>query len=494
MTDALPPKWAVTTVGDVCRAVSKAGPCPDKPTFRYIDLSSVDNTAKSITATAELPVVSAPSRAKQIVKLGDVLFSNVRVYLENIALVPSNLDGEIASTAFCVLRPADGVEPRYLYHFATSRRFIRDVNALQRGNSPPSVQDGDVQAQSFPLAPYKEQQRIASRVDELFSRIEEGERALTRVQKLVERYRQSVLKAAVTGELTRDWRKRQHAKGGQPVESGEALLHSILAARRAAWEQSELAKMQAKGIKPKDDAWKKKYKEPAPADTVGLPDLPEGWAWVTLEHICECLDYVRVPVSAKGRQARRGNVPYYGANGQVGTIDAHLFDEPLVLVVEDETFTGRTKPFSYKIDGKSWVNNHAHVLRPTSAVDVDFLNLVLMRYPFIPLTTGTTARRKLTQKALMSAPVAMPATTEQKKILSAAGHLLGAMGCVACGAVQSRNAASALKQAVLRSAFAGELVPQDPADEPASVLLTRIATERAAAEPSRKRRRRKQFA
>src|SRR5690606_19347072 len=108
--------------------------------------------------------------------------------------------------------------------------------------SPPSVQDGDVKAQTIPLPPTSEQKRIVSRIDELFSRIDEGERALEQVSKLVERYRQSLLKAAVTGELTRDWREARKA-AGQPIESGEALLTRILTARREAWEQAELAKM-----------------------------------------------------------------------------------------------------------------------------------------------------------------------------------------------------------------------------------------------------------
>jgi len=191
------------------------------------------------------------------------------------------------------------------------------------------------------------------------------------------------------------------------------------------------------------------------------------------------LDYARVPVSATERASRVGDIPYFGANGQVGTIDDYLFDEPLVLVVEDETFTGRTKPFSYKIEGKAWVNNHAHVLRPTCAVDVDFLNVLLMRYPFIPLTTGTTARRKLTQKALMSAPVAIPPDMEQSQILELTQRALGGVDQLILEVIGAPKHATALRQSILKAAFSGQLVPQDPHDEPASKLLERIAAGRA---------------
>src|SRR5579862_3380764 len=174
MIDRLPSGWVRVPLAKVCLPVSKRGPSNDRQTFRYVDLGAIDNAAKRIREPGLVRVSEAPSRAKQILRAGDVLFSNVRVYLENIVQVPNELDGEIASTAFCVLRPAQGIDPRYVYHFVSSRRFVLTVNALQRGNSPPSVQDRDILSQELPLAPEQEQVRIASRIDELFSEIEEG--------------------------------------------------------------------------------------------------------------------------------------------------------------------------------------------------------------------------------------------------------------------------------------------------------------------------------
>ena len=134
---------------------------------------------------------------------------------------------------------------------------------------------------SVPVPPAPEQTRLASKLDELFSQIKKGEENLKRVHALVKQYRQSVLKAAVTGELTRDWREA-HGDGG---ESGEELLKHILEARRAAWEAAELGKMQSKGKPPKDHQWKQKYKEPEPPDTTDLPDLPEGWVETTVDQL-----------------------------------------------------------------------------------------------------------------------------------------------------------------------------------------------------------------
>lgn len=291
------------------------------------------------------------------------------------------------------------------------------------------------------------------------------------------------MKAAVTGELTRAWREKHKSQ----LESGEALLVRILKARREAWETAELAKMKAKGQKPANDSWKSKYVEPTPPDISKLQSLPFGWVWVTIDHIAQCLDYARVPVSAVIREKDPGSTPYYGANGQVGTINGHLFDEELVLVVEDETFTGRTKPFSYKIQGKSWVNNHAHVLRAIPVVCTDFLNALLMRYPFIPLTTGTTARRKLTQKSLMAAPIAIPSLEEQEEILSRIDENISQVQPYEGSEAGLGISIASLRQAVLREAFSGRLIAQVPTDEPAFILLERIAAERAVVSNNKKK-------
>ena len=220
-------------------------------------------------------------------------------------------------------------------------------------------------------------------------------------------------------------------------------------------------------------------------------DLPKGWEWTTIGSICDCLDSRRVPINKAERLRRGGHLPYYGANGQVGWIDEYLFDEPLVLVVEDETFTGRQRPFSYKITGKSWVNNHAHVLRPRPGVNVDFLNYSLAYYPFIPLTTGTTGRRKLTQRALLTAPLPLPPEDEQEAIVAEVDRRMSLTDHLEGQVNSALDRASACRQSILIQALSGRLVPQDVSDESACVLLQRIAAEKASSNDRRTIRGRK---
>jgi type I restriction enzyme S subunit len=302
------------------------------------------------------------------------------------------------------------------------------------------------------------------------------------VEANLKRYRASVLKAAVEGNLV-PTEAELAKKEKREYEPASVLLERILKERRHRWEQSELAKMKAKGEVPKNDKWRDKYEEPATPDTSELPELPEGWCWTTIDAVSECLDHRRIPINKAERMQRPGSIPYYGANGQVGWIDDYLFDEPLVLVVEDETFIGRTQPFSYLIRGKSWVNNHAHVLRTISGLDVQFFNCLLAYYPFIPLTTGTTGRKKLTKHVLLGAVVVLPPLAEQNRIVEKIEDALSIDEHLEKTLDRAKERTARLRQSILRWAFEGKLVDQDPNDEPASVLLERIRSERESSQP-----------
>jgi len=135
---------------------------------------------------------------------------------------------------------------------------------------------------------------------------------------------------------------------------------------------------------------------------------------VALGDVCEFLDSKRVPVTESDRKP--GPYPYYGANGQQGWIDGYIFDEPLVLLAEDGgSFGSKTKPIAYKITGKTWVNNHAHVLRPNSNCDVDYLHRILSYYDVTKYVNGTT-RQKLTKGNAEDIRVPLPPLPEQHRI------------------------------------------------------------------------------
>jgi type I restriction enzyme S subunit len=226
--------------------------------------------------------------------------SGVRVYLRNFALIALD-EVDVASTAFCVLSPGEELDPAYLFLWVSSDQFIHRLLPLQRGNSPPAVLDADVRDQLIPLPPtIEDQRRIVLRLTALFAEIDDGEAALADASAGVETYRKALLKAAVTGELTADWRREN-----PPTETGEDLLHRILADRRARWEAD-----------PKNR--KKTYVTPTGPDVSSLATLPEGWCWAGLDQLAWSAQYgtsVKCAPDGAGEPVLR--IP----NLRAGTID-----------------------------------------------------------------------------------------------------------------------------------------------------------------------------
>jgi type I restriction enzyme S subunit len=189
---------------------------------------------------------------------------------------------------------------------------------------------------------------------------------------------------------------------------------------------------------------------------------------------------MRIPVTKDKRSSSLGLYPYYGANGQVDVVDGFIFDDELelVLVTEDETFYGREKPIAYRVSGRCWVNNHAHVLLAGNKCRADYLCYALMFYPVLPWLTGTTGRAKLTQAVLNSLPIAVPPQAEIEEIIRRVETLFALADRIEVRYQAIAQQVDKLTQSLLAKAFRGELVPQDPNDEPAAVLLELIRATR----------------
>jgi type I restriction enzyme, S subunit len=154
------------------------------------------------------------------------------------------------------------------------------------------------------------------------------------------------------------------------------------------------------------------------------------WGRVQLGDAVEFLDSQRRPVRIGDRARMRGSIPYYGASGVVDHIDKYLFDEDLILLGEDgENIVSRVVPLAFRISGRAWVNNHAHVLRPKSDFDIGFLTAYLESLDYSGLNTGT-AQPKLNKQSCLAIQVAKPPTSEQvaiANVLRDADQELGAL-------------------------------------------------------------------
>ncbi len=142
-----------------------------------------------------------------------------------------------------------------------------------------------------------------------------------------------------------------------------------------------------------------------------------------LEDVCEILDSKRVPITASNRQP--GPYPYYGANGIQDYVADYIFDDELVLLAEDGgNFGSKEKPIAYRVSGKCWVNNHAHVLKPKAGLDVDYLCYSLMFYDVTGLVNGAT-RQKLNQADMRKMEIPLPSLDEQRRIAAVLDKVSG---------------------------------------------------------------------
>ena len=511
MMDELPSTWTTATVGAVSSGMqygytASASDAQCGPRFLRITDIQDGSVEWSCVPYCEIDQTAVP---KYAVQDGDLLVARTGGTVGKSFLIRQPPEAAVFASDLIRISPSRAIDPRYWAHYFKSVAYWQQIG-LKKGGLLGNVNSTTLASVELPLCPQPEQQRIVSKVDELFSRIDEGERALERVQKLVERYRQSVLKAAVTGELTREWRE----KNKDQLESGEALLARILKARREAWEKAELEKMKAKGIAPANDKWKQKYEEPSPPDTTDLPELPSGWVWASLDQLL-----IRIEA---GKSFKCDERPPQGDEFGVVKVSAvtwGVYDEAESKTITDasrieQSYLIRTGDFLFsrantlELVGACVIASQPKlklllsdkILRFVFALDLKvWADLVLKsrvgRDQIERLCTGNQdSMRNIGQGRIGRIAIPLPGISEVEAatdVVVAAQQR--ASQALANTQVENRRS-TALRQAVLQSAFGGQLVGQDPADEPAVALLERIAAERGTDNAAPKRGRKKKTA
>lgn len=197
MTGGLPAGWDRRALSGLVLPVQITRPDkrPDDE-FWYIDISSIDRGTKRIVQPQRLLGASAPSRARQIVRAGDVLVSTVRPNLRTIAAVPPELDGEIASTGFCVVRPGPDILSEFLFYAILEESFQERVQAKARGISYPAVRAADILVEPINVPPLNEQEAVVRRLRAALAEIEASRRELSAARGDVELFEATVRREA----------------------------------------------------------------------------------------------------------------------------------------------------------------------------------------------------------------------------------------------------------------------------------------------------------
>lgn len=528
---SLPTGWTKTTLGEVLISVIGGG-TPSRKNLSFFNGHIPWFTVKDMKTLK-------PNDAEEHISETAIASSAANLIPANTLIVATRiaLGRAIKPSVTCAINqdlkalvPGSGINSDYLlYWFGANQRVIQELGS---GTTVSGIRLETLHSLTLSLPPSAEQTRIVEKLDEIFSELDAGVAELKAAQKKLAQYRQSLLKAAVTGELTAEWRRNNSQisrcsstgaiatakrpplyergdRGDLPPdeiplnpplikgdlrasETGAQLLERILKERRARWEEKQLARFKEQGKTP-PKGWRDKYPEPVRPDTTNLPELPEGWVWASVDQVGEVflgkmLDKTKHQTGAKLHYLRNISVRW----GNIETHDLpemYFEDDELErygLVAGDVLVCEGGEPGRAAVCGKEHevlkYQKALHRVRLFSSYASDILVFYLEHSAKTGMLeqyfTGSTIKH-FTKESFIALPIPLPPIDEQTKIVEHLKSVFYVAQEQDFAINYSLAQAAAQRKNILKSAFSGQLVPQDPNDEPASVLLERIRAERA---------------
>ena len=276
----LPPGWSTSPLGGLAAINPRLDRCvvDDDTEVTFVPMRAVAPEGAGLV-DPETRRYGEVKKGYTSFLSGDVIMAKITPCAENgkTTVVPE-VPGHVCfgSTEFHTIRPERGVRAEWIEQFLLQHETRRLAQRSMTGGVGQMRVPGEfLSSVQIPVAPSNEQDRIVGTLEELFSDLDAGAVALEEARDKLRLYRASVLKAAVEGALTADWRTRH-----PQVESASELLKRILVERRRRWEKDQLRRFEEKGRAPPKN-WKAKYKEPVARDTTRLPNVPDGWCWVS---------------------------------------------------------------------------------------------------------------------------------------------------------------------------------------------------------------------
>ena len=472
----LPAGWAVGTVGDVCQVIQGQSPPGETYNADGVGLPFLQGKAEfGETYPTAIKWCSAPNK---VAESNDVLLSiRAPVGPTNLALEQSCIGRGLAA-----MRPQGDIPSKYVfYSFRASEQELRTNST---GTTFEAIRGDDLRSHTIPLAPLAEQGRIVGEIETQFTRLDASVVALRRAQVNLKRYRASVLKDACEGRLVPTEAELARSEG-RDYESAGVLLERILMERRARWESQE----KRRG----------KYKEPSAPDASALPQLPEGWVWVSLDQLLVSLDGGSA-ITANDVPSRTPVLRSSAVRHGFIDLDDHRYlpeDSKLsanaFITAGDLLFTRLSGTLEYvgncavvgQLNGRNFAfpdrifRGRCVSLSSPYFVQLCFADKSLRRM-LEAKAKSTAGHQRISLADVREYLVPLPPLAEQGRIVAEVERRLSVVQQAEATVEASLARAERLRQSILKQAFSGKLVPQDPDDEPASVLLERIRAEREA--------------
>jgi type I restriction enzyme S subunit len=500
----IPQCWAWVQSREIAEIVGGGTPRTDDPTnfdggevpwITPADLSGyrdkhISRGARNITKKG------LDNSGARVMPEGTVLFSS-RAPVGYVAIASNPVSTNQGFKSF-VLHPF--IKPDYAYYYLQRAKDL--AVELSSGTTFREISGAKTELIPFPVAPTAEQERIVGEIEKQFTRLDAAVAALKRVQSNLKRYRAAVLKAVCEGSLV-PTEAALARREGRSYEPASVLLERILAERRSRWGATAVAKQQGMGVNRKSQ-----YAEPSAVATDDRTQVPDGWIKATVEQVSSLVQYGS---SAKTNEdsdgvavLRMGNLTGDGRLdvAKLKYLPKNHDEFPGLLLDEGDLLFNRTN--SAELVGKSAVyagnpspcSFASYLIRVKTVRGCDSryvalcLNSDLGRTWIKSVVSQQVGQANVNGTKLQAFVFPMPPQSEQSRILAEVERRLSIIDEHEVLVEKDLIRADRLRQAILREAFAGKLVPQDPNDEPASALLERIHAERKAepkASPNRGR-------
>jgi len=450
-SEDLPSGWELATIAEVTQPVPNIEPTRQPGTiFNYIDISSIDNRRLEVTEPRRITGSEAPSRAKRPVEDGDVLFSNVRTYLRNVARISGIQQPAVASTGFTVLRPNGRVLQDFLFRWVASDEFLQLVTPMQTGTHYPATSDRVVRAQHIPLPPLAEQRRIIDLLDRLDDERTAALFNLARVKTLLGDFHRTVLSSACSGRLTEDWRLDH-----PDLEAADAEY--LLACRQA--EQG------------------RRFKAVKPSPHAPESEIPEQWSRVPLGVLLRDLKYgtskrseyaidgtpvIRIP-NVSGPSFDSSDLKFTAlTNVEREALSLRPGDLLMIRSNGSVELVGKTMLVPEEAHGMAFAGYLMRLRLDSSAIDPSYAELVLaspdLRKQIEMPARSTSGVHNINSTEVRGLVIALPPLSEQREIVRRVEGLLREGEEILAKVAAASLLLERTGQAALTKAFRGELV------------------------------------
>lgn len=449
----LPSSWEWAQLEDVGRDWGQKAPSNE---ISYIDVASVDNLRGATTQPSILSADEAPSRARKIVREGTLIYSTIRPYLQNIAVIESDIEPEpIASTAFAVLHPLAGMPARFFLHYLRSPAFVRYVESVQTGIAYPAINDKQFFSGLVPVPPLQEQHRIVQKVDELMAVCDRLEQQtsdqIEAHETLVDTLLGTLTQSKKATELADNWaRLAAHFDTlfttEQSIDKLKQTIRQLAVIGKLTQQDNNdepvTITLNSLSKLPKPARYESRSIEIIPGScglSVNDPktQLSDGWSWVPLIQVAE-LESGHTP-SRSRLDWWDGDIPWIGItdardhNGGVihethqKTNEDGLKNSAARLLPAGTVCFSRTASVGYVvIMGRSMATSQDFVnWVPTAALTANWLKLVLMaERPSMNRFSKGAVHQTIYYSAWLSMHIALPPVSEQKRIIQKVDELI----------------------------------------------------------------------